>query len=64
MEPVRQYTFMTRQELALAAGVSVKTLSVYIKGIWPQLESMGCRPYCRLTPIAVKYICENYGISF
>lgn len=58
-----RYTFMTRKELSVASGVSERTLYVYICANWPKLRELGCEKHKRLTPSAVKYICENYGIN-
>ncbi|MGM9825711.1 MAG: hypothetical protein ACI3Z8_04660 [Paludibacteraceae bacterium] len=54
---------MTRKELADASGVSDRTLYEYIKSNWQTLAALGCIKYKRLTPAAVKFICENYGID-
>ena len=54
---------MTRKELADYSGVTVRTLYEYIKLNWVTLQAMGCSKKKRLTPAAVKYICENYGID-
>ena len=54
---------MSRKELANEAGVHPRTLYTYLQTIWPELESHGCLPRKRLTPAAVEYMCEHYGIS-
>lgn len=58
-----KYQYMTRKELADASGVSRRTLYEYIKINWQTLQSLGCTKQKRLTPAAVRYICENYGID-
>ena len=58
-----KYQYMTRKELADASGVSRRTLYEYIKSNWQTLAALGCIKYKRLTPAAVKFICENYGID-
>ena len=58
------YNFMSRKELAVAAGdIDVRTLYNYILDSWDVLKSLGCTKRKKLTPAGVKYLCENYGIS-
>lgn len=54
---------MSRKELATAAGVNERTLYSYIQTIWGELAARGCTSRRKLTPAAVEYICENFGIS-
>ncbi len=63
MDSNKKYRYMSRKELANEAGVHPRTLYTYLQTIWPELESHGCLPRKRLTPAAVEYICEHYGIS-
>lgn len=58
-----KYKYMSRKELAAAAGVNERTLYSYILTIWPELQLRGCTPRKRLTPAAVEYICNHFGIS-
>lgn len=57
-----QYTYMTRQQLAIRAGIDRHTLYIYINSIWAELEKRGCQKRKLLTPAGVEYICQNYGI--
>lgn len=57
-----KYTFMSRKELSFASGLTERTLYDYINKEWHTLENFGCKPYKRLTPAAVKYLCERYEI--
>ena len=59
----KAFTYMTRQELAIRAGVSARTLYSYVRQNWDTLETLGCRKYKLLTPAGVRYICEHYGIE-
>ena len=61
-EPTK-YKYMSRKELAAAAGVNERTLYSYIQTIWPELEARGCRGRKRITPSGVEYICQHFGIS-
>ena len=63
MDSNKKYHYMTRQELAYKAGVHPRTLYTYLLSIWPELDARGCSPRKRLTPAAVEYICEHYGID-
>ena len=58
-----KYQYMPRKELATAAGVNERTLYSYIQTIWGELVARGCTSRRKLTPAAVEYICENFGIS-
>jgi DNA-binding NarL/FixJ family response regulator len=55
--------YMSRKQLAQAAGVSERTLRTYINSIWHELQPLGCTSRRLLTPAAVKYICYHYGID-
>ncbi len=57
------YHYMSRKQLAHAAGISERTLRTYIASIWHELQPLGCTSRCLLTPSAVAYICDHYGIS-
>jgi len=54
---------MTRQELAVRAGVTVKTLNNYIRHHKETLQKLGMRPREILPPRVVEWIVSNYGIS-
>lgn len=58
-----QYTYMTRKELAIKAGVDRRTLYAYINSVWSELQKRGCKSRKLLTPAGVEYICNNYGIK-
>ena len=51
---------MTRQQIACCAGVTVKTLSKWMKPHRKELEALGLRPgMIVLPPVIVKYICDK-----
>lgn len=51
-------------ELARAAGVSPRTFCRWLSRHKEELERMGVSPKAHIVPpIAVKYICEEYGID-
>ena len=54
---------MTREELAYRAGVDRKTFYSYLRRNKNVLCAMGMRPRERLSPIVVKWIADNYGVS-
>ena len=55
---------MTRQQIACYAGVSIKTLSNWMKPHHKELETLGLRPgMIVLPPVIVKYICEKFCID-
>ena len=60
------YIAMTKQELADAAGISVRTLYNWMKR-YPacvELREMGISSSTRLlSPRAVEYLCSQYGIT-
>lgn len=58
-----KYGFMSRKELAVAGGVSERTLYDYINGEVERLKEYGYKQRKKLNPMVVKYICENFGIS-
>lgn len=63
MSQTAKYQYMSRKELASAAGVSERTLYSYISTIWNELVARGCTSGRKLTPAAVEYICEHFGIT-
>lgn len=57
-------TAMTKAQLAMAAGVSVKTLQRWLSRHSDELKMLGVRPRDKLLPaVAVKYVAEQYGID-
>ena len=54
---------MSRKELADAGSISPRTMYSYIDSVWATLVSYGCEKRKRLTPAAVQYMCEHFGIS-
>lgn len=55
---------MTKAQLAMAAGVSVKTLQRWLSRHSDELKMLGVRPRDKLLPpVAVKYVAEQYGID-
>lgn len=53
-----------KSELAMMAGVSTQTLYRWLKRNRDVLIGMGVNPKAKLLPpIAVKYICDNFGIT-
>ena len=57
-------TAMTKAQLAMAAGVSVKTLQRWLSRHREDLKKLGVRPRDKLLPpVAVRYVAEQYGID-
>lgn len=57
-------TAMTKAQLAMAAGVSVKTLQRWLSRHREELKKLGVRPRDKLLPpVAVRYVAEKYGID-
>lgn len=55
---------MLKSELADLAGVSPSTFGRWLKRHSDELESMGVSSKTKVCPpIAVRYICEQYGID-
>ena len=55
---------MTKAQLAMAAGVSVKTLQRWRSRHSEELAMLGVRPRDKLLPpVAVKYVAEQFGID-
>ena len=55
---------MTRQQLADAAGISVKVLMSWCRPYRKKFETMGLKPKDRvLPPIIVKFIAERFCID-
>ena len=55
---------MSKQQLADAAGVSVKTLMSWCERYHTELEAMGVKPKARvLPPNVVRFIAEKYCID-
>ena len=55
---------MTKAQLAMAAGVSVKTLQRWLSRHSEELAMLGVRPRDKLLPpVAVKYVAEQCGID-
>ena len=55
---------MTKQELAIRAGVSRQTMSKWIKPFQEQLSAMGVSTKTKLLPPkAVKLLCDYYCID-
>ena len=55
---------MTKSELAQAAGISVDTLTRWLKPHHQQLETLGMQPNMRvLPPRVVAYIVETFCID-
>ena len=54
----------TKSELAQAAGVSLSTLSRWLHSHDQQLQTLGVgRNAHILNPLAVQYVCEQFGID-
>ena len=54
----------SKSQLAALADVSVKTLVRWMKRHQEELECLGVFQHTKvLPPIAVKYVCEMYGID-
>ena len=61
---VKRMKAMTRQQIACCAGVTVKTLSKWMKPQRKELEALGLRPgMIVLPPVIVKYICDKFCID-
>lgn len=56
------YRSMTRQELAVKAGVCLVTFNKWIKRDLPALKKRGYLPRSLLNPAVVKFLCEKYCI--
>ena len=57
-------TAMTKAQLAMAAGASVKTLQRWLSRHREELKKLGVRPRDKLLPpVAVRYVAEQYGID-
>ena len=57
-------TAMTKAQLAMAAGVSVKTLQRWLSRHREELKKLGVKPRDKLLPpVAVRYVAEQYGID-
>ena len=55
---------MTRQQIALQAGVTIKTLNNWCKPFRKDLEALGLRPGMRvLPPNIVSWICDKFCID-
>ena len=55
---------MTKAQLAMSAGVSVKTLQRWLSRHSEELAMLGVRPRDKLLPpVAVKYVAEQFGID-
>lgn len=55
---------MLKSQLAEAAGVSTRTFCRWLKLHQAELEKRGVKPKAKLIPpLAVVYICEQYGID-
>ena len=55
---------MTKAQLAMAAGVSVKTLQRWLSRHSEELAMLGVRPRDKLLPpVAVKYVAEQFVID-
>ena len=55
---------MTKAQLAMAAGVSVKTLQRWLSRHSEELAMLGVRLRDKLLPpVAVKYVAEQFGID-
>lgn len=55
---------MTKSELALLAGVSLSTLSRWLRTQATQLRALGVTPNAHvLNPRAVQFVCDLYGID-
>ena len=55
---------MSKSELAGKAGISLNTLSSWMKPLLPELERLGMQPNSRmLPPSVVKYIAAFYDID-
>ena len=55
---------MTKAQLAMAAGVSVKTLQRWLSRHSEELAMLGVRSRDKLLPpVAVKYVAEQFGID-
>ena len=56
--------FINKKDLAAWAGVSSRTFSRYLASRRDILSAMGVSPYAqKLSPRAVKYVCEDYCID-
>lgn len=56
--------FINKRDLAAWAGVSSRTFSRYLASRRDILTAMGISPYAqKLSPRAVKYVCEDYCID-
>ena len=61
---LKNMTAMTKAQLAMAAGVSVKTLQRWLSRHREELKKLGVRPRDKLLPpVAVRYVAEQYGID-
>ena len=57
-------TAMTKAQLGMAAGVSVKTLQRWLSRHREERKKLGVRPRDKLLPpVAVRYVAEQYGID-
>ena len=55
---------MLKSELADRAGVSLSTFGRWFNRHTEELEWMGVTPRTKvLPPVAVRYVCERYGID-
>lgn len=55
---------MLKSELAACAGVSVSTFKRWLALHRSELQALGLQPRAKLVPpIAVRYICDAYGID-
>ena len=55
---------MSKSELAGKAGISVNTLSSWMKPLLPELENLGLRPNSRmLPPSVVKFLADRFCID-
>ena len=54
---------MTRQQLAVRAGVCRQTLNNWLKMHHQELFKLGMRPRCLLPPSVVEWILETYCID-
>ena len=61
---LKNMTAMTKAQLAMAAGVSVKTLQRWLSRHREELKKLGVKPRDKLLPpVAVRYVAEQYGID-
>ena len=63
MNKEKKYFSMTRQQLALSAGVCLVTFNKWLKQDLPALKKRGYQPRSLLNPSVVKYLCEKYCIE-